>query len=230
METNTPRSEELNRFSAHALKHLALKKLSHPKEMERVERFAIAVPYGLLLHPFPQRKPLFADKKVFGLLNLLSPQAGTDETGKAFMEALHATDTWRGVGKYMYHFNHFPHDDLFTSTGFTNPGNGQVIILDTCSRALNFSGKNPDIILTLFGSAELFSAQAALPHAQADKWLMLEMELTPKQYMVYCYDLQLISTFSISELMPCKMATVRRHRSDILLKVIAAGLQGVKKV
>lgn len=185
METTHHHLSELSRHALYVTNHIDIGNLTTPKVMEKVERIADASAYGLLLHCFPQRCPAFVSIKVFGLAGLARPLP--EEACKTFYNILHETDTWKYAGAYMHHFNQYAHDDLVASAAFTNRGSGQVVTLETCSRALSFSGKNPYVILTLFGTAELFQAQALTDHSPAALELSKVMSLTACEYDVYKY-------------------------------------------
>jgi DNA-binding CsgD family transcriptional regulator len=185
METNPHHLSELSRHASYFTNHIDIGNLTTTKVLEKVERIADASAYGLLLHCFPQRNPAFVSIKVFGLAGLARPLPV--EACKTFMNSLHETDNWSGAGQYMYHFSNSQHDDLFTSASFTIPASGQVVTLETCSRALSFSGKNPYVILTLFGTAELFQQQAQIDQSPAALELSKVMTLSACEYDVYKY-------------------------------------------
>jgi DNA-binding CsgD family transcriptional regulator len=222
----------LNRIEDQIIKYLKIGQLSKAKQLERLERLAANQPFGIVIHLFGQKRQVFISKSFFALV-LPRARAGAElpaEAVKAFLLALDKGENCNALGKYLLHFMLHPHTDLLIPDSFCITGPAGTICLVSCSRALSFIGKNPDVILTLYGTPELFSTQAALSTLTADKWLEMEMKLTPRQYRVHEYVQQSLSTFSISELMPCDMATVRSYKRAIRAEIIAAGLTGVQKV
>ncbi|MGE0638188.1 MAG: helix-turn-helix transcriptional regulator [Bacteroidia bacterium] len=219
METNPPHLSELNRYASYLINHIDLANLTSPRVLERVERIADISAYGLLLHCYPQRCPAFVSIKVFGLAGLPRPLPG--EACKTFMNILHETDTWKYAGAYMHHFNQYAHDDLFTSAAFTISASGQVVTLDTCSRALSFSGKNPYVILTLFGTGELFRQQALTDHSPAALELSKAMSLTPCEYDVYKYRNDPLTHEELGIILKRSPETVRSQKRAVIQKFAA---------
>lgn len=224
METTPHKLSELNRLATYFTNHIDIANLTTPKVMERVGRIADASAYGLLLHCFPQRCPAFVSIKVFGLAGLARPLP--EEACKTFMNILHETDTWKYAGAYMHHFNQYAHVDLFTSAAFTMPGSGQVVTLETCSRALSFSGKNPYVILTLFGSGELFQQQAPIDHSPATLELSKVMTLTACEYDVYKYRNDPLTHEELGIILDRNSETVRSQKRAIKIKFAAYRLPG----
>ena len=87
----------------------------------------------------------------------------------------------------MSHFNLTPYDDFFSSICIHPPLPANPVSLVSCSRAISFSGNKAFTILTIFGSIDLFAAQAGMNHKAADGDLKLVMRLTPGEYKVYPY-------------------------------------------
>jgi len=216
METTSHHLSELHRLASYFTNHIDIANLTNPKVMERIERIADVSAYALLLHCFPQRGPAYVGVKVFVLVGL--PRPLPEEACKVFMNTLHETDTWKDTGIYMYHFCNNPHDDLFTSATFTIPSSGQVVSLETCSRALSFSGKNPYVILTLFGSGELFQQQALIDHSPAALQLSKVMTLTACEYDVYKYMDDPLTDKEIGLLLKRSHRTIQSQRRAVNTK------------